>query len=247
LALSFGFGGLLGQRRLFFLLHIKLIAQPFLELLLSSAGFLLHGQLLKESFTRGFGLSLHALNLVLSILLFGGVTADHLVFVLLELVLARDERSLLIMGEDHISLRLLFFLLNNAAEFLVLLNHFLDNSVHLFLLSDVLRERFSPHSFLLLDLALNKLLVSYEVICLVSDKVAVVSVLVLLNFQVGCIDGGILLKVLLAAVLGFSALGSTLFVEICVADVGLKLLKFVRLRTHLLNFALTTLVNDLQL
>jgi hypothetical protein len=180
-------------------------------------------------------------------LLFGRVTADHLIFVLLELVLARDERSLLIMGEDHIGLRLLFFLLNNAAEFLVLLNHFLDHRVDLFLLSDVLRVRFSPHSFLLLDLTLNKLLVAYEVGCLVCDEIAVVSILVLLNFQVGRIDGGILLEVLLAAVLGFSRLGSTLFVEICVADVGLKLLEFVTLRTHLLNFALTSLVNNLQL
>lgn len=246
MAFSFGFGGLLGQRRLFFLLHIKLIAQPFLELLLSSAGFLLHGQLLKEGFTRGFGLSLHALNLVLSILLLGRVTADHLIFVLLELILARDECSLLIMGEDHIGLRLLFFLLNNAAEFLVFLNHFLDHSVDLFLLSDILRVRFSPHSFLLLDLALDKLFVVYEIGCLVCDEIAVVSILVLLNFQVGCIDGSILLEALLAAVLGFSRLGSTLFVEICMADVGLKLLEFVTLGTHLLNFALTSLVNNLQ-
>lgn len=245
LALSLGFGGLLGQRRLFLLLHIKLIAQPFLELLLSSAGLLFHGQLLQEGFARGFGLCLHALNLVLSILLFGGVTADHLILVLLKLVLARDERSLLIMGEDHISLRLLLFLLNNAAEFLVLLDHFLDHSVHLFFLSDVLGVRLCAHSFLLLDLPLDELLVVYEVIGLFCDEVAVVSVLVLLDFQVGCVDGCVLFEALLAAVLGLGRLGSTLFVEICMADVSLKLLEFVTLGTHLFNFALTSLVNNL--
>lgn len=136
--------------------------------------------------------------------------------------------------------------MNNAAEFLVLFNHFLDNGVHLFLLSDVFRVCFSPHSFLLLDLALDKLFVIYEIVGLVCDEMPVVSVLVLLNFQVGCIDGGILLETLLTAVLRLRRLGSTLFVEICVADVGLQLLEFVTLGTHLLDLALASLIHNLQ-
>jgi len=93
---------------------------------------------------------------------------------------------------------------------------------------------------------LNELFVVYEIGRFLCDEVAVVAILVLFNLQVGCIDGGILLEILLSAVLSLGRLGSTLFVQICVADVGLQLFEFVRFGTHLLDLTLASLVDNLK-
>lgn len=70
-----------------------------------------------------------------------------------------------------------------------------------------------------------------------------VSIVCLLNFQVSGIDGGILLKFLLFSVLSLSRLGSTLFIEIRMANMSLQLFEFITFSAHFLDLTLATLVN----
>jgi len=150
------------------------------------------------------------------------------------------------MRKDHVCLSLFLLLLYNAAEFLVFFNHFLDNSVNLLFLCDVFSECLRAHFFLLLDLVLDELLVVYEIRRLLGDVLPVISIVVLLNLEVGCINCCILLEILLSTVLRLSRLGSTLFIEIRMADVSIQLLELITFRAHFLDLALATLIYNLQ-
>jgi len=70
-------------------------------------------------------------------------------------------------------------------------------------------------------------------------------IMVLFDLKVSSINCRILLEVLLLTILCFCRLGSTLFVEIRMPDVGLQLFEFITLSAHLLNFTLAALVNNL--
>ena len=96
------------------LLHVKVVSELLLEHLLSHSLLLLGGQLLEDLVADRLGLLLHRLDLVLAGLLLFGVSAHHLVFVLIHLLLPFQKSSLFILRKDHISLRLLFLLENNS-------------------------------------------------------------------------------------------------------------------------------------
>lgn len=99
------------------------------------------------------------MDLVLAILLFGGIASDQFILILFQLVLPGDKSALFVVGQDHVCLRLVLLLLNNTRQFFVLFDHFLDNGVDLFFFRDVLLVGFGPNFLLLLDLTLNKLFV----------------------------------------------------------------------------------------
>jgi len=150
------------------------------------------------------------------------------------------------MRQDHVCLRLFFLLLYNAGQLFVLFNHFLDNCVNLLFLPDVFRKCLCAHFFLLLDLILDEVFVAHKIRRFLCNVGPVLSIVVLLNLEVGGINCCVLLQILLSTVLSLGGLGSTLFVEICMTDVSLKLLQFITFSAHFLDLTLATLVNYLQ-
>jgi hypothetical protein len=105
---------LLGLSGLFALLNVKLISELLLKGLLGSTLLLLSRKPLEDLVTNGLGFLLHGMDLILTSLLLLGVSADHFILVLIHLSLAFQESPLLILRKNHISLALLFFLLNDA-------------------------------------------------------------------------------------------------------------------------------------
>jgi len=87
LTLAFGLSGLLCKCGLLFLLHIKFVTELLLEISFGAPGLFFLCKLLEECFAHGLSLCFHVLDLLLPVLLLGGIPTDHLVLVLLELLL----------------------------------------------------------------------------------------------------------------------------------------------------------------
>ena len=139
----------------FALLNVKLVSELLLEFFLSSSLLLLGGQFLEDLVTDGFGLHFHSLDLVLTSLLLLSISSDHLVLVLVHLSLAFQKCTLLVLRKNHISLRLLFLLLDDAGLLVVFLDHALDNSIDLLLLSQVLLMSLFSGDVGIINLLLN--------------------------------------------------------------------------------------------
>ena len=131
-------GSLLGLRGLFALLYIQVVSELLLEGLFGGPLLLLSGQFLEDLVADGLSLLLHRLDFILSGLLLLSVPAHHLVFILVHLTLALQQGSLLVLRKNHISLTLLFLLLDNTALLIVFLDHALNDGIDLFLFSEVL-------------------------------------------------------------------------------------------------------------
>lgn len=129
-----GFSPLLGHGSLFALLDVEFVSELLLEGLLGSSLLLFSRQLLEDFFTSCFDGALHLAKLLSTFLLLLSVTSDHLIFVLLHLFLALKESALFILRENHVSLGLLFLLLDDAHLFVVFVDHALDDGVNLSLL-----------------------------------------------------------------------------------------------------------------
>jgi hypothetical protein len=143
----------------FILLVVKLIAEVLAELSLLSASHLLSLKLFENGVARGLSLILGGLNLVEALLLLLSVLANHLVFIRFHLLLATDQSSLLIHGEDHVGLSLLHFQVLDAGHLSVLADHALDNGIDLVTFLQVLSLSFGLNFSALLDLVLHRVLV----------------------------------------------------------------------------------------
>lgn len=146
-------GGFLG------FLNIEVVSKLLLEHLLSSSLLLLGGKLLEDLITDGLSLLFHSFDLILTGLLLLSVPADHFVLVLVHLSLALEKCTFLVHGKDHISLGLFFLLLSDAVLLVVFLNHALDDSVDLGLLSKVLIVSLLSSLISVINLLLNGALV----------------------------------------------------------------------------------------
>ena len=67
-----------------------------------------------------------------------GVLTNHLILVGLHLILTLDQGTLLVHGEDHVSLSLLHFEVLDAGHLTILANHALDDCVDLVTLLQIL-------------------------------------------------------------------------------------------------------------
>jgi len=217
-------GPLFVLSRLFTLLNVQLVAKLLLELLLGSPLFLLSSELLEDAVTNGLCFFLHRLDLVLTCLLLLGVPAHHLVFVLVHLTLAFHQRALLVLRKDHVGLRLLFLLLDDAGLFVVLFNHALDNRVNLTLLPHVLVVSLLAEKRCVVDLFLDFALVVAQLIKFALILAALKLVANLLVLQHRHVDLGVFFDINLCAELLLSHLLRTLFVQIGGLDLSLQIL-----------------------
>lgn len=152
-------GSLLGLSGLFALLNVKLISELLLKGLLGSTLLLFSRKLLEDLVTDGFGFLLHGVDLILTSLLLLGISADHFILVLIHLSLAFQESPLLVLRKNHISLALLFLLLDDAILFIIFFDHALNDSVDLFLFSQVLLVSLLTGNICIINLSLNGALV----------------------------------------------------------------------------------------
>ena len=148
-------GSLLGLSGLFTLLYIQVVSELLLEGLFGSPLLLLASQFLEDLVADGLGLLLHRLDFILSGLLLLSVPAHHLVLILVHLALALQQGSLLVLRQNHVSLTLLFLLLDNAGLFVVFLDHALNDGIDLLLLSEVLFVGLLARNVGIVDLLLD--------------------------------------------------------------------------------------------
>lgn len=175
------------------LLHVELVAQVLTELVLGAAGHLLLLEASENGVSGGFGLVLGGLDLVEALLLLLGVLTDHLVFVSLHLLLALDERSLLVHAEDHVGLGLLHLQVLNTGHLAVLTDHALDDGVDLVALLEVLLLGLDLELLPVDDLGLNGVLVIEAVDFAGLLRLALDLVLDLFGAQHDLVDLGVLL------------------------------------------------------
>ena len=93
-----------------------------------------------------------------------GVPAHHLVLVLIHFFLALEESSLLVLRQDHICLRLLLLLLDDASLLIVFLDHALHDSIDLGFLFKVLLMSLLTKNGSIIDLLLDVALVIEQLI-----------------------------------------------------------------------------------
>ena len=140
------------------LLHVELVTQVLAVLSLGAACVLLLLKLFEDVVSLLLSGVLGGLNLVKSLLLLFGVLAHHFVFESFHLLLALDQGTLLILGQDHVSLGLLHLKVLDTGHFAVLANHALDNGIDLVTLLKVFLLGFGlkvfTHSDLVLDVGL---------------------------------------------------------------------------------------------
>lgn len=141
------------------LLVVQLVTQVLLKFFLLAALIFLSFQSFENFFAGLLSLVFGRLNLAESVLLLLGVPSDHFILVLVHLLLASEQGPFLIIGEDHVSLRLLHFEVLNACHFSVFINHALNHVVDLVTLPQVLHLCFRLFVFHRVDLALNCILV----------------------------------------------------------------------------------------
>lgn len=146
---------LLSLSGLFAFLDIEVVSKLLLEHFLSSSLLFLGSELLEDLVTKGLSLLLHSLDLVLTGLLLLSVPSDHLILVSVHLSLALEKCPFLVYRKDHISLTLLFLLLDDAGLLIVLLDHSLNDSVNLLLLSQVLFVGLVASIISIIDLLLD--------------------------------------------------------------------------------------------
>jgi hypothetical protein len=149
------FGPFLGLCGLLALLDVEVVSELLLEGLLGGALLLLDGQLLEDGIANGFGFLLHGLDLVLSGLLLLGISAHHLVLVLVHFGLPFQKSPLFVNGQDHVRLGLFFLLLDDARLLVVFFNHALHHGVHLGLFLEVLFVRLLAQEGGIVDLSLD--------------------------------------------------------------------------------------------
>ena len=186
-------GSLLGLSGLFALLYIQVVSELLLEGLFGSPLLLLARQFLEDLVADGLGLLLHRLDFILSGLLLLSIPAHHLVLILVHLALALQQSSLLVLRQNHVSLTLLFLLLDNAGLFVVFLDHALNDGIDLLLLSEVLFVGLLARNVGIVDLLLDRALVRLQVLQLLLVLGSLVLVANLLVLEHGDIDLGVLL------------------------------------------------------
>ena len=145
-----------GQLRLFI---VELIAQILLELLLGSSSHLLSLKSLKNSVTSFFSRIFSRLNLIQALLLLLGILTHHLIFKGFHFLLTPQQSPFLIDREDHIGLSLLLLEVLNASHLSILVDHPLNDVVDLLFFSEVFLLCFGFQILMLIDLALDAVLV----------------------------------------------------------------------------------------
>ena len=186
-------GSLLGLSGLFALLYIQVVSELLLEGLFGGPLLLLCRQFLEDLVADGLGLLFHRLDFILSGLLLLSVPAHHLVLILVHLALALQQGSLLVLRQNHVSLTLLFLLLDNASLFVVFLDHALNDGIDLLLLSEVLFVGLLARNVGIFNLLLDRALVRLQVLQLLLVLGSLVLVANLLVLEHGDIDLGVLL------------------------------------------------------
>lgn len=117
---------------------VEVVAKVLEVLVLGSASLFFLLELLEDPLASCLGLCFLSLDLGLTAFLLLGITAEHLVFVLLKLLLLAKELALLSDGLHHIKLCLLLLHVDERDHPLVLFNHLRDHLVNLVLLLKVL-------------------------------------------------------------------------------------------------------------
>lgn len=184
---------LFGLSSFFALLHVKIVSELLLELLLGVALLLLGCESLKDLVADSFCLLFHCLDLVLTSLLLLSVPAHHLVFILIHLFLALEQCALFVLGQNHVSLGLLFLLIHDALLLVVFFNHALHHCVHLGLFLQVLVVSLLPKQVGIIDLLLDFFLVVLQLLQFMLVGLAFLQVTNLLVFKNRDVNGCILL------------------------------------------------------
>ena len=178
---------------LFSLLHIEVVSELLLEHLLGSSLLLFGGELLEDLIANSLGFLLHSLDLILTSLLLLSIPSDHLVLVLVHFALAFQECSFLVLRKNHISLTLLFLLLDDAVLFVVFLDHALNDGINLLFLSQVLLVSLLTSNVRIIDLLLDLTLVHLKVFKLSLILRAFHLVANILVLEHGYVNGSVLL------------------------------------------------------
>jgi hypothetical protein len=231
----------------FHLLNLKLVTQVLDVLGLGTSFSFLEGKFLEDGLTLSFSLILQSLQLSGTTLLLMCVPPNKLILILFELILALEERPLLVLREDHVLLGLLLLHLGDAQHLVVLVNHLVNDGVDLTALSEVLLLGLVSALLALLHLVLDDVFVLAQLLVLIGSFGVRLSVRHLLSTKHLDLDVGIFLQLFLRAELVFGHLSRPLLVQIGATDLLLQLLELIRLSAGLLDLTLFLLVDNLEL
>ena len=179
---------LIGSEALLHFLNLKIVTQVLNILLLVSTLLLFLGKLVEYGLSLHLGLLLHGLEIVGSFLLLGSILANEFLLVLLELLLSLEKSLLLVDGEDHILLALLLLHFVNSYHFVILLNHFIDDSINVLSFLLILRKCFISQQFSIDHLLLNVSLQGIERLLLLIGSLSSIRICLFLTVQVLNID-----------------------------------------------------------